>query len=279
MRASTGLESGLTGRIKIALKAMGAPAFRQPASFRTGKGRSDLIVPLVCLEVKNKDGVVSPEQDGWLRRMRADGVPAYVVRSVAAAQAAVTLTRKGYCPMADQALELDLSFLDELQPKASEPAAVEATPEVEQQMEALSLDDLVKQVQPETVLPPAEETLAEADSEADALLAQLGGGLTTPASDFNPTPEQQENAMDAAAEQADAALTDKVLAGTLSQTTASPNASIRDIADVIGEIGTLHVKLAGVLRSYASGQDGRPAVEPAKRPRTRRASSVEAAQL
>lgn len=291
MKASRAREtSTLTPAIMKALRAIGAPALRMKADAYTGKGRSDLVIPLLCLEVKNASGTVSPAQNTWLRARRADGIPAYVVRSVAAAVKAVELTRRGYKPTMADTLELDMSFLNDLDKSTEAPAPAVSNDDTAGEGISLSLDDLVAEAvgdTPVAELPPADEVLAESDAEADALLAALGVEVTAPVDlsglgVTSDTPQTVQGAplikepddpagIDYAAvqeAQAKPMQTETVPAADL--TPIDEAHALRNIADAVGAIGTAFVSLAGFLRTYAAQQDGKPALTDAPKRRGRK---------
>lgn len=226
----------------------------QHGSARTGKGRADLIIPLLCLEVKNARGHASPEQVTWLNRARRLGVPAYLIRSIDDARAAVALTRKGYVPMPSSD-DLDLSFLDELSntsvkdpvPAMQEPPPPDVPLTLDGLLAGASFESATVYVEAE----PAVEILPEPEPEPQQMASEFP----------NTEPEIHPPAEDMILDQQR-----KVIA---------------EVANTYGHLGTLFIKMAGLIRQFydidvneASAPEATPASVPRKR--ASRAKTTEA---
>jgi hypothetical protein len=291
---SRGREVPLRGRIRRALEAEGLLVLTQHGSARTGKGRSDLIIPLLCLEVKNATGVVSSEQEKWLRRARHKGVPAYTVYSIAEARAAVALTRKGYVPMADADLDLDLSFLDDLGPvKEPEPAVVAPPARSPNGKEReVTLDSLLADV--ESAAPePTPKDVQEAKDFLEAEDVPMAKAAVIDTSDPEFTPQSLGDEQDASlpsdteayvrkvAEErgidSDIAVQVAVQESTVPSMDAQQRALLTEIANTYGLLGQGFIKMAALVRQYY-GIDPREApemAEPTPRRRRSRAKTEE----
>lgn len=287
---SKGKEVPLRGRIRRALEADGLLVLTQHGSARTGKGRSDLIIPLLCLEVKNEHGVVSPEQDQWLRRARRKGVPAYIVRSIVDARAAVALTRKGFVPMADADLDLDLSFLDDLGPvKEPEPAIV-APPTRSDNGKEVTLDSLLADVEsaapeptPQDVQEAKDFLEAEDPPTAEYIIDETGleelkqQRMAQDASLPSDTEAYVRKVAEERGIDPDIAVQVAAHESIMPSTDAQQQALLTEIANTYGLLGQGFIKMAALVRQYY-GIDPRGApemAEPTPRRRRSRAKTEE----
>lgn len=263
-----------------ALRKAGRVALVQHASANTGKGRSDLIIPYLCLEVKNAHGSPTPQQVNWLREQRRRGVPAYIVRSVDQALLTLRATEKGFIPMPNEpleALDIDFSFLDSLTP--SEPQTGEAVQEepAPENTAEFTLDDLIAGVKD----PVIEQAVAEGQAQQD-LDAAPGGGQGAMLRDGEVEIQFEEVQATIAVDEIEEGLDSTVkqaisLAVDALETVPAQELSLhplQETADALGAAGTYLVAAAAGLRKFLAivpMLEAQAEAQPPKR-RTRKAS-------